>query len=1004
MAKTGQRDFSGGWRPGDDAINGAPNGLLRMNNVDLDTNGALSLIGGTTVVGSAYGSNLHTLYSRTMNGVRTVYSADTAGSILRNNTSIGAGGSATRAAFGTAFNFALCCSGNTRKKDSGSGTPANLGVTAPAAAPAWIPFGRETDGPLSYIADLTANFAMFVGTGAAITSNDYPSGGGHSRPSPIQYLQVTADANGDAVFQTYNGTSDPHNLSVFTTDGGSATDNDIIPFFGYTPTPQGCSLQIDILLQAGNAYADKVANFFSYKITNLADLDFDPYTGVFQIYLRRKDFEYYGNGEKSWNTAYGVRLTFKGTDSQVINFLGDRADPVAALGGSQLSFYGGTHAQNGVYEFAQVDVNNTGSYLALSPMGPISAPIHLVQMRAYLDITVPVDTQVNEVWIFARSTGGANAIGDASILNQWYRVAKQTASLGSNIYVSQGDLDTLALNIPYNQNLTTIASSGISDAILEIIGPVQGRWYYFTANFMYPSDINNPDLVDTTKGVRLTGSNNELFMWARQIDKATILVGTSTEIYVLGGTFATLPDYTIDIFYYPLGCKYPPIAYDADVYNGDVVYLAADGWRIINTSKENPLMVAPQLDILYKGINRHSYTAPNLKVSPGSVRFPVCIAKNKIWTFITGTSRSEVFDFTRKYWRTFNYILGDATCATTSQDGQVLAFYSSDRKLRELDVKTTKLIDGTGQQTVDLLFTIKDGDMPRQRKDTSVFKSRLYTAATNLSVNFLNETTLGSGSYTLNSAVLGADKFLDLSQDSRVGLCKTYQVAMVGLVNDFVLEDWEILFEPRPEQVSYLKLLNKNFGTAARKRVRVWPHVIDTLGNIVNATPYVDNVASGSVVWNTSNKDTRLYQFITDVSGIDYGMIIHCPSGLFEYYGELNPEIVQLFPIAKRYDQLGPEELFRFGKILKVEFRILPVGGTSIPYQIYFQDTNIESGNLAVTNNIDATYVIPMPKGTAGNVLRIELGPTSFDFHRFYTRLLIDQTGTDTENRWMTLQ
>lgn len=994
-------DFSQGWCPSDDPINGRKNALLQMDNLELDSNGALQLIGGTNVVRS-YASRAHTLYSRVMGGTRRDYAALTDGSINRDGNTIVTGGDSSIAAFGTAFDYTLVCSGTKRIKDKVS-SAANLGVGAPTAAPTLIDCSLDTAGCYSTVANLTANYAMFVGSATIVTSASYPSGGGHARPATISYLQLTADSNGDAVFQTYNGVGDPHDSSKFTppsgTDYGYALGSDVFPFFGYVEDPYGCSVQIDVLLTAGNAYADQMENYYTYKIADLSQLAFDPYTGVFHAFIRRADFVRSGTtANLDWNNTYGVRITFHGASGQIINFLGVDTNPVDH---AFLAFFGGTHALNGSYDFMQVNVNNTGTYLARSQMSPILKGVSIIQGQPQLGFQNPssVDLQVNEIWIFARSNGGANGIGDTSFLSKWTRVAKVTS--GSSLNTQLGDIEAEILNITYDENLVSIASTSITDKILRVLGPMNGRWYYFTSNTMYPSDINNPDLVKPGQAVRTTGSNSEIFLWAFEIAEGVVLVGTSVDVYILSGTFQTLADGSIDIYYRKLGCKFPPITYDADIYNGAVYYLANDGWRSINSNGDNPLLVAPNTDQLYKGKSRYGYIAPNLKISSGSVRFPICIARNKIFAFVTGTGRYEVYDFIRRYWRPVNYQLGDTSACFATQDGQILATSNSDNRLRELEVPYTKLIDGTTPQTYNALFCVFDGQLPRNRKDSQTFKTRAFSGGSAFNVIITSSDGVAASLGTVNTGAPGVDFFIDLSNNSIVAITKTYQVKLSGATPEFLLEDWVINFTPRPEQVTYFKQLNTNFGTGAKKKIANWPLVIDTLGNNVTYTPYVDDISLATTQLVSFNKDTKNIFFVLDQFNVDFGFTLHS-SGLFEVYGPLDPEVLQVLPIAKRFDQLGPTELFRYGKVKKFELRLLAFG-SSIPYILYFSDNNIYNGILNVTAGKEDTYFVDTPKGTSGHILRMVLGPTNFDFHRFYARVQVAESGQDTQLNWINL-
>lgn len=1072
-------DFGAGWVPSDDDINGRKNGLLQMNNVELDKNGALTLIGGTTVKHTGYTYNAHSLASLLINGARHEYVADTNGAVFRDTTSIITGGSGTKAAFGSAFNFALIASGTKRYKDSGTGTAAVLGVLPPTAAPT-VAYD-VTNSPRTTVASVQADVVAAVGSYLGIST----------------YVQMTADANGAWILQTYDATPTAVDLNVLTgigTDPTSyATDNDFIELDGYTPLVGGRSLRLDILLEAGNVSGDPVANYYTYVINDLSTLNFTT-TGVFSIRIRRKDFLRVGSGSQDWSTTYGFRLSFAGGASgEIVNILGSN------MGSAYFFIVGGDEAQNGQYQYVQVNVNNTGSYIARSVKGPLSEVINLDMGQVLITPQDPttVDAQCNEAWIYRR--GGT--------LETWYRVKVfTTTGTYAAAYDTLSDAGAQALNIKLNENLISVQSL---ETILEIVGPMNGRWFYFTTNFIYPSELNNPDLVDASLAIRSTGSNSEFFLWARKIDKATILVGTSQEVYILSGTFATFPDFSIDVYYFPIACKYPPLSYDADVYNGLVFYMSSSGWRTIDSSGNNPLIVAPNTDRLYRNEACYGYTGVNLKIVAGSTRFPVVVNRNKLWCFATGTGRCEVFDFIRKYWKNVAYGLGDVTAACSTQDGQVLGFYGTDKKIREIDIQTSKLIDGATKQTVTLLFPVNDGGYPRQRKDSCTFKARCTTGgADTFTVTITNEINQAVTVGTIASSDV-REKYLDLSQLTNLAIVKTYKIGLSGQVADFTLTDMSIDYDLRPVPVSFLRVLGNNYGTTARKRlfsipfvidslgnnvtlvpkvdginqtslvvsstykksydyqfpllttdillgrdyeytlysstglfeffgfgeprnieilpesrrslilpvtnfgspnkkrVRVLPFVLDTLGADLIFTPTVDGVAGTFTTFNTSKRETVLYKFESDAFGIDYGGFFGCATD-WEFYERLNPDIVQILPIARHFDQLGPQELFKYGKIKQFEIRVMPFTGStgtfsSLPYTLYFNDNTIRTGVITVSNMVDKSYFIDVTKGTSGEILRIEIGPTTYDFHRFYMRVQVVISGRDTEMNWITL-
>src|ERR1035437_5878879 len=212
MAEIRINDFAAGWCPCDDPIQGRRNGLLQMDNVELSSNGALTLSGGTLVKWTGFPADAHTLFSRLINGARHDYSALADGSIYRDATVLAAsGGDTTNAAFGTAFNFTLIASGNKRLKDAGTGSPINLGILPPTVAPTVSQ--SVSNSPYSNIGSVVANYVVPTGFGSAAVI------GG-------TYLQLTANSSGIFAVQTYNDTSAPYNLNQLQGVGGTANVGD----------------------------------------------------------------------------------------------------------------------------------------------------------------------------------------------------------------------------------------------------------------------------------------------------------------------------------------------------------------------------------------------------------------------------------------------------------------------------------------------------------------------------------------------------------------------------------------------------------------------------------------------------------------------------------------------------------------------------------------------------------------------------------------------------------
>src|SRR6266705_3350191 len=126
-----------------------------------------------------------------------------------------------------------------------------------------------------------------------------------------------------------------------------------------------------------------------------------------------------------------------------------------------------------------------------------------------------------------------------------------------------------------------------------------------------------------------------------------------------------------------------------------------------------------------------------------------------------------------------------------------------------------------------------------------------------------------------------------------------------------------------------------------KKRIRSLPITIDILdNNLASIVPYIDGKAYPELIIQNEVKDfpkTHIYQFVTDVVGIDVALVIHgcC---IFELYRINQPVGVQFLPLASRFSQVGIQEFFRYGKIKSFILRVIVFGGTEIPFTLYFAD------------------------------------------------------------------
>lgn len=693
-----------------------------------------------------------------------------------------------------------------------------------------------------------------------------------------------------------------------------------------------------------------------------------------------------------------------GTTTSVIGVTAPTAPTVSLNGAGILT---------GDYEYAQLNVFNHGNgYLAKSALGAISSSVSPSNEKVSVT-PVSLGSDANEAWIFRRGNK----------LEQFYLLSVRNSGTGFGAFDdNNGDQYLLDFNVTINVFLAATNSTGLPDDVLEMVGPINGRMVFFTDSSIIFSEKNSPDNYDTRFAFpyasnQTTGS--EIFLWARQVGENSIIIGTTQALYIVTGTFGEIADGVLDVYVRTLNTHYPPIGRDADVYNNSVVYMSNVGWILCNIDGSTVSLCPPSLDRLYKGVTYNGYGGVPIYIFPAAdagatvVRYACAVARNKLWvrvpTIVNNNPsqafayRMEVYDFVRKYWRPIQIT---PLLLWAQEDGAVMGFFSEAgplRNLRYLDDPFSATFNGTAQ-TVNILTPFHDNNELRNRKDSLTLKFRIDTGGSSLTLKVYVNSAL-SGPTTISSSIAssGLNEFtFDLS--STVGVVKNWAFEISGQAAGFRFVDLTLDYEPHPVPVQVFKILRQSLGEHDGKkfRPRTWPFIIDTNGVNVTFTPTADGVALTSSTFNTSGKKHKLHFFKTDIYCNDLSGILQGNND-FEVWDILPPNIVQILPIAKQFDQIGPIELFRLGTLKKFETRLIAFGGTTIPYIIYLEDTSIETGNITVVDGKEQVYNFNIPRTDAGTMLRIELGPTSFNFHRIYSRILVAKSGKDTENEWVDL-
>ncbi|MGH7238678.1 MAG: hypothetical protein ACREHG_01295, partial [Candidatus Saccharimonadales bacterium] len=150
-----QNNFSQGWVPSDDPINGRQNGLIKMENITLAENGSLTIANGSTNEYTLSTGKVHTIFANT---VSHVYSVCDDGKAYYNTTQLYTDCSDSAAAF--------CIAGNALLFNSGSELQILTGTSSTTR-------GFNLDTPAVPVKLETGFFSLITEVGSIITLYNY---------------------------------------------------------------------------------------------------------------------------------------------------------------------------------------------------------------------------------------------------------------------------------------------------------------------------------------------------------------------------------------------------------------------------------------------------------------------------------------------------------------------------------------------------------------------------------------------------------------------------------------------------------------------------------------------------------------------------------------------------------------------------------------------------------------------------------------------------------------
>jgi hypothetical protein len=897
MATLQRNNWPLGWIPSDDQNNGRREGLLRMDNLTLDTKGIVRCVQGTKKVSGIFGTGFKHIYAKVTAGKKLRYSHNSNGTILRNYGGAGTisafdqpvltGGDASYSGFGSAFDYNLICCGNQRKKDNGT-TISDIGVAQPSAPSFSVNTPPEVD-----MLRKDPIFHTFGFWDTAAIEND----GTYDKSGDALEINTNPDTN-RAIAQA--GITSAFTLDATDLGGsGNGTDNDtytIAMRIGDTGTFVKFRIEYLLGTLSISGVSPDADDYYwkEFKVEEFRQ-GLDAWS---TLNCKRGDFTRNGNDDSlNWANVAGIRVIWTVTQQQSMllsygNFQGGSTGPL-----------------NGRYQYRQINYFQDGVYQDMSIASDSSGE---QDNKSTSNLVTPASLgSATKAWIYR--FGGT--------LTEWTGV-----SIRDNVTPftdSMSDADAQANFAGFEERFRTINEQleALPDNIIGILGPFYDRVLYLTTTSVYVSEPNMPGILDSRHVYKISSSSNEINLWMAKVSESQILIGTTADIYSFSGRGEELDAGLLDFAKTPLGIPQAPISWAYAVEDNAVTYQAHDGWRVLKGSSSE--LITKELHKLYRGETSHGIAG--LRAGYANTVFSYCcFAKNK---FIAAVEHLvfgralHVYNSIVNTWELpyFNITAFKPIALCVEEDGTILC--GSDNQYYIREIYTGDSFDETDAYPIELL-TIYDNDGKFfNRKETTIFKMKADTGNQPVTITITadgSSSVLDSFTLTFNGV---EEKYHKIR--STVGKRKSFQVRMVGDFEVFELHSFCIEYEELPKQEAVVRVPNNNLGTSHRKRFINFPIVIDCMGNNVTVTPIVDDteVTANATVFSHDGKFTELLWFTSEKVGTDLGVLIEAASGYFELYNlPLDEAVSEKMPTPSKYtvvphSNLGTNQRKRFNNI-----------------------------------------------------------------------------------------
>jgi hypothetical protein len=980
-----EQDWKQGYLPSYDLhrdFGGESIGLLRMDNLTLDERGMLRLAKSSKVESIAtFPQAIDSTFSALIGGkkYRYIYSN---GTMKRNygsgalqstfDETIFSGGSVKRAAFANALGHVIAICDTKKYKD-------NTTVVQTMDIP--IPVAPVVS---------TVNATGSIDCSNLDGSSKYTNWDDLSSNLVFDNTDVNIKIKANYGQQAFCFTDFSSPLDTTDFGGtGNETDADLFSFNIILENPNTFQW-LQVVFSCDGSGGSNGTNYFASQLFK-AELTINA-SGNTSIQIPRSTFTRGGtDSTKGWQSISSIIITLSHfpQDSDITHY-------------SQfygLQFVGGTTSQvTGTnIKYVAVEVNDTGDYLQFSVNSTPTTAITTLLNSVTLTRASAVDAQCNQFWLFRYD--------DETGIYQLVNI--QTGALGftpSTFTDTIPDLvitENAAINSLY---ILEVYRTALPNTIKGMLW-FQNRLIYLTDDSFIPSFNLDPGSYDSRFVYQLTGSTSELVLFACKINVGMFVVATTKDFYQVTGTFSKIDlgngVTTLDVTIKNLGVSNPAISRNFIEQEGSIIYLSATGLRtLINSSSD---LINGPLDLLFRSESRYGMLA--FALQPNDLTNFCCSTNgNRLYFSLPDTNGvNHTFVYTLipavtqitmagSHWR----VTTDApTCMFREDDGTIIFGGAAGDYLRSIDMELQSV-------AINFKTQFNFGKNPEIRKQVQELVFFGNTGGNDLSLTilgYLEDASTVNHTFTINTS---SEKVVRLDVNAYLESCLAYGFEIVGTTDEFSINYLLINYIEHAPIIIRAIQLPTNFGKPNKKKLATWPFRVDSRGNSIIVVVKGDGSTISGQLSDSSTTDVKtvFWRNIQDVAAVDWEILITCADGM-EFYGLDKPEIVQLFPMGKLIDQLGPFDFKAQSMVFGMRLKVLNTGSI-LHYKLYDADTLVYENDITTLTGLDQSYLEKFPKGIDPAVLRVILSSTTV-FHRFSLELKVRKLGKDTEESYVSV-